>query len=72
MAEAALRSTLPYPEAAVVAEDTLGDQISSLASELPERPLVLGGCCCSHIGAVEGLATRHDRSRSSGSTRTAT
>ena len=32
-----------------------------LASELPERPLVLGGCCCSHVGAVEGLATRHDR-----------
>jgi len=26
-----------------------------------ERPLVLGGCCCSHVGAVEGLATRHDR-----------
>jgi arginase len=28
---------------------------------LPVRPLVLGGCCCSHIGAVEGLAARHDR-----------
>jgi arginase family enzyme len=52
---------LPYPEAAVVAEDTLGDQTLVLASELPERPLVLGGCCCSHVGAVEGLATRHDR-----------
>ena len=36
-------------------------QILVLASELPERPLVLGGCCCSHVGAVEGLATRHDR-----------
>ena len=22
---------------------------------------MLGGCCCSHIGAVEGLASRHDR-----------
>jgi arginase len=22
---------------------------------------VLGGCCCSHIGAVEGLAARHER-----------
>src|SRR5919198_605530 len=32
-----------------------------LASELPERPLVLGGCCCSHVGAVEGLAARHGR-----------
>ncbi|HZO62378.1 MAG TPA: arginase family protein [Gaiellaceae bacterium] len=52
---------LPYPEAAVVAEETLADQILVLASELPERPLVLGGCCCSHVGAVEGLATRHGR-----------
>jgi arginase len=60
MAEAAF-TELPYPEAAVVAEDTLADQILALASELPERPLVLGGCCCSHVGAVEGLATRHDR-----------
>jgi arginase family enzyme len=60
MAEAA-GLELPYPEAAVVAEDTLGDQHLVLASELPERPLVLGGCCCSHVGAVEGLAARHDR-----------
>ena len=27
----------------------------------PVRPLILGGCCCSHIGAVEGLAARHER-----------
>jgi arginase len=60
MAEAA-GLDLPYPEAVVVAEDTLNDQVLVLASELPERPLVLGGCCCSHVGAVEGLATRHDR-----------
>src|SRR5205823_14334325 len=39
----------------------LGDQHLVLASELPERPLVVGGCCCSHVGAVEGLAARHDR-----------
>jgi arginase len=52
---------LPYPETAVIAEDTLGEQTLALASELPERPLVLGGCCCSHVGAVEGLAARHDR-----------
>ena len=52
---------LPYPETAVVEEDTLGDQTLALAAELPERPLVLGGCCCSHVGAVEGLAARHDR-----------
>jgi arginase len=60
MAEAAALE-VPYPEAAVVAEDTLSDQVLALASELPERPLVLGGCCCSHVGAVEGLATRYDR-----------
>src|SRR5436190_6610907 len=58
---AAASLELPYPEAAVVAEDTLEDQHLVLASELPERPLVLGGCCCSHVGAVEGLAARHDR-----------
>jgi arginase len=52
---------LPYPEAAVVAEDSLGEQTLVLASELPERPLVLGGCCCAHVGAVEGLAARHGR-----------
>jgi arginase len=52
---------LPYPEAGVIEEATLGEQTLALASELPERPLVLGGCCCSHVGAVEGLAARHDR-----------
>jgi arginase len=51
---------LPYPEAGVIEEATLGEQTLALASELPERPLVLGGCCCSHVGAVEGLAARHD------------
>jgi arginase len=61
MVEAATALDLPYPEAAVVAQDTLADQALVLASELPERPLILGGCCCSHIGAVEGLATRHER-----------
>jgi arginase family enzyme len=52
---------LPYPEAAVVDEPTLAGQNLSLARDLPERPLVLGGCCCAHIGAVEGLAARHGR-----------
>jgi arginase family enzyme len=61
MVEAATELALPYPDAAVVAEDTLADQVLVLASELPERPLILGGCCCSHIGAVEGLATRYQR-----------
>jgi arginase len=52
---------LDYPEAAVVEEDSLQAQTLALASALPVRPLVLGGCCCSHIGAVEALAARHDR-----------
>ena len=37
---------LPWPEAAVVAEDSLEAQVLAVAAELPERPLVLGGCCC--------------------------
>jgi arginase len=60
MAEAASLS-LPYPEAAVVAEGSLREQTLTLASDLPERPLVLGGCCCAHMGAVEGLAARRGR-----------
>jgi arginase family enzyme len=52
---------LDYPEAAVVEEDTLHAQTLSVASDLPQRPLILGGCCCSHIGAVKGLALRYDR-----------
>jgi arginase len=52
---------LRYPEAAVVDEPTLGEQTLALAAGLPERPLVLGGCCCCHIGAVEGLSARFDR-----------
>lgn len=52
---------LDYPEVAVVEEDELHLQTLAVASDLPARPLVLGGCCCSHIGAVEGLAARHGR-----------
>ena len=52
---------LPYPETAVIVEDSLAEQSLALALELPERPLVLGGCCCSHVGAVEALAARHGR-----------
>lgn len=52
---------LDYPEATVVEEDSLVAQTLAVASDLPDRPLVLGGCCCSHIGAVEGLAARHER-----------
>jgi arginase family enzyme len=60
IAEAA-KLSVPYPEAAVIEEDTLAEQSLALARELPERPLVLGGCCCTHVGAVEALAARHGR-----------
>jgi arginase len=60
MAEAA-SLPLDYPEAAVIEEESLHAQTLAVASDLPVRPLVLGGCCCSHIGAVEALAARHDR-----------
>lgn len=52
---------LDYPEVAVVEEETLATQTLAVASDLPARPLLLGGCCCTHIGAVEGLAARHGR-----------
>ena len=58
MVEAAALA-LDYPEVAVVEEETLAMQTLAVASDLPARPLVLGGCCCSHVGAVEGLAARH-------------
>ena len=51
--------TLDYPEVAVVEEETLAMQTLAVASDLPARPLVLGGCCCAHVGVVEGLAARH-------------
>jgi arginase len=60
MAEAAYLE-VPYPEAGVVDEETLTEQNLALAASLPDRPLVLGGCCCAHVGAVEGLATRYGR-----------
>ena len=60
MAEAASLA-LPYPEALVVDEETLDRQTDVLARGLPTRPLVLGGCCCAHLGAIRGLAARVDR-----------
>jgi arginase len=60
MAEAAFLA-LPFPEAAVIEGETLPEQSLLLASELPARPVVLGGCCCSHVGAIEALAAGHDR-----------
>ncbi|MFL5930376.1 MAG: arginase family protein [Gaiellaceae bacterium] len=60
MAEAA-RLPFPYPEAAVVDESSLEEQNLAIAADLPARPIILGGCCCAHIGAVQGLASRQDR-----------
>ncbi|MEO8290313.1 MAG: arginase family protein [Gaiellaceae bacterium] len=60
MVEAAFLE-LPYPEASVVEEETLTEQNLAIACSLPVRPLVLGGCCCAHVGAVESLATRFER-----------
>ena len=55
MAEAA-HLVLPYPEASVIEADSLAEQNLLLACELPDRPIVLGGCCCSHVGAIEALS----------------
>jgi arginase len=52
---------LPYPETTVVECDTLERQTSAVAAALPMRPLVLGGCCCAHTGAIRGLAARVGR-----------
>jgi arginase len=60
MAEAAFLE-LPFPEVGVIEADSLEEQNLALAADLPERPLVLGGDCCSHIGAVEGLSARQER-----------
>ena len=58
---AAAGAELPYPEALVVDRESLSDQSDAIAHGLPRRPLVLGGCCCAHIGAIRGLAGRHGR-----------
>jgi arginase len=60
MEQAALMA-LPFEEAVPVDEPSLGEQTERLAGTLPERPVVLGGCCCAHVGAVAGLAQRHGR-----------
>jgi arginase family enzyme len=51
---------LPYPETGVIEGETLGEQTLLLAAELPDLPLVLGGCCCAHVGAVEALSAADD------------
>ena len=60
MAEGAALA-IPYPEAGVVEKDTLDEQTEAISGLLPARPVVLGGCCCTHVGATRGLAQRVDR-----------
>ena len=60
MAEGATLA-IAYPEAGVVEHDTLEEQTDALAAILPAKPVVLGGCCCTHVGAARGLAARVDR-----------
>jgi arginase family enzyme len=60
MAEGA-RIALPYPEVAVIAREALDEQNEAVAGALAARPIVLGGCCCTHVGAATGVARRVDR-----------
>ena len=60
MVEAA-RMDLGLETAAVVDVGDLDEQHRLIAEALPERPIVLGGCCCTHVGAARGLAARHGR-----------
>ncbi|MGZ8694396.1 MAG: arginase family protein [Gaiellaceae bacterium] len=59
----AAAASLPigFPEVAVVEEGSLPEQSLAVAAQLPQRPVILGGCCCAHVGVVEGLAARHER-----------
>jgi arginase len=52
---------LGFDEAATVRHNDLDAQTEKLVAVLPEQPVVLGGCCCAHLGAARGLARRHGR-----------
>jgi arginase len=60
MAEGA-RIDLPYPEVAVVERDSLVEQTDTIAAALAARPIVVGGCCCTHVGAATGVSRRVGR-----------
>ncbi len=55
------RIPLPFPEVAVVERDTLDEQNDAVADALSARPIALGGCCCTHVGAARGVSRRVDR-----------
>ena len=52
---------LPYPEVALIERETLDAQTAAIAEALPVRPIAVGGCCCTHVGAATGVAGRVDR-----------
>ena len=52
---------LPYPEVGVVERDSLDGQNAAIADALAARPIVVGGCCCSHVGAATGISRRVGR-----------
>jgi arginase len=56
-------ASMPFPidTAATVDEPSLDRQIERLVDVLPERSVVLGGCCCAHVGAAAGIARRNGR-----------
>jgi arginase len=56
-------ASMPFPidTAATVDEASLDRQIERLVEVLPERSVVLGGCCCAHVGAAAGIARRNGR-----------
>jgi arginase len=58
---AGARVDVPYPEVAVVERKTLEEQSEAIADALAPRPIVLGGCCCTHVGAATGVGRRVDR-----------
>lgn len=55
------RMELPYPEVAIVERPTLDEQTAAIADALAPRPVALGGCCCTHVGAATGVARRVER-----------
>jgi arginase len=52
---------LGVPTVATVSMSSLAEQTAAVAAALPDVPVVLGGCCCAHVGAAAGLAARHGR-----------
>lgn len=60
MAEAA-HVELPYPDVAVVERTTLDEQTEAIAESLARRPIIVGGCCCSHVGGATGVSRRVGR-----------